>query len=105
MLEEQQQERTQPQSIDDIRRHYADEWLLIQILDPTKTFGQAPGTMLAHGPGRAGMFKAARKALNAIPTAALAVVYGGKDLHDGDAFRRELARVAAKEEWDSVNPW
>src|SRR5438270_10534466 len=98
-------ESAPPASIDDIRGRYEDEWLLIKILDTTVELGQAPGELLAHGPHRGGMFKASRKALQADPSAALTVVHGGKALHDGDAFRRELARIGAEEAWLSVNSW
>ncbi len=104
-MEEPQQSHSQPQSINEIQSCYEDEWLLIKILDMKMPFGQAPGVLLAHGPDRKGIFRAELKVRKHDPSAALTVVHGGKDLHDGAAFRRELARIAAEEEWVSVNAW
>jgi len=97
--------QTTPLSIDEIRACHQDEWLLIKILDTATTFGDAPGEVLAHGPDRKGMIKAELKVAKGDPEAALTVVHGGTNLHDGEAFRRELARITAEEEWVSVNPW
>ena len=92
-------------SIDEIRACHEDEWLLIKILDAATIFGDTRGEVLAHGPDRKGMIKAELKVAKRDPDAALTVVHGGTNLHDGEAFRRELARIAAEEEWVSVNPW
>lgn len=93
------------QSIDEIRACYEDEWLLIKMVDPASTFGEGPGEVIAHGPDRKGMIKAELKAAKRDPLATLAIVHGGKNLHDGAAFRRGLVRIAAEEVWVSVNSW
>lgn len=94
-----------PQGIDEILEHHEGEWLLIEVLDTTVPLGKSPGVVLAHGPDRNAMFKAERKARKREPKAVLAILGGGIGLADGDALRRELARVAAEEEWVSVNKW
>lgn len=93
------------QSVDEIRACYENEWLLIKVLDSRMTFGQAPGELLARGPDRKAMIRAETKVAKTESPATLAVVHGGKDLHDGAAFRRGLARIAAEDEWVSVNSW
>lgn len=96
---------TQALRIDDIRRRHEGEWLLVKILDTGVPLGEAPGEVLAQGTDRMAMFKAERKVRKKDPTAALAIVAGGDKFGDGDVLRRELARIAAEEEFVSVNPW
>ena len=72
------------------------EWLLIKILDADAPAGDARGQLLAHGPDRVAMFKAARKARKQDPTALLTIVGGGTKFGDGAALRESLARIAAE---------
>lgn len=57
-----------------------------------------------HGPNQAAMFKAQRRARKQEPTACLSIVRGGMKF-DGESLRKALARIAAEEDWVSVNPW
>jgi hypothetical protein len=67
--------------------------------------GDAPGIVLAHGPDRKKMSKELKQAWKREPNALLSVMLGGGKFGDGEALRRSLARIAAEEEFISVNPW
>ncbi len=91
--------------ISEICDRFEGEWMLIKILDASVPTGTAPGQVLARGPDRSAMFKAERKARKQEPRALLTILKGGTKFGDGDALRRALARIAAEEEFVSVNPW
>lgn len=92
--------------LQEILDRYDGEWVLVKILDPKITGGDAPSVALAHGPNRKHMSKELFKARKREPTALLGVMLGGGDqFGDGDALRRSLARIAAEEEFVSVNSW
>ena len=93
------------QSIDEIRAAHEGEWLLVKILDTGVPLGQSRGELLAHGPSRMAMFKAEKRFRKNDRSSAVAIVAGGADFTDGDAFRRELARIAAEEEPTSLSVW
>lgn len=84
---------------------YEDEWLLVKILDWTVPAGDQPCILLARGSSRAAMFATERKVRKQDPKACLSVVGGGTKFGDGAALRKALARIAAEEDWVSVNPW
>jgi hypothetical protein len=91
--------------IREICDQYEGEWLLIRILDASRPLGDSPGQLLAHGPEWGVVFKADRRARKEAPTAVLTIIKGGTKFGDGDALRRPLSRIAAEEEWVSVNNW
>ena len=91
--------------IREIDERYAGEWALIKILDPPVPMAEAPGVVLAHGPDRQRMSKELVKAHRREPDALFTVMLGGGKFGDGDALRRALDRIAAEEEFVSVNPW
>jgi len=82
-----------------------DEWLLIEIDDPSAPLSKSPGEVLAHSPSRAAMFRAARKVRIQGCTGCLTIVAGGTGYEDGEKLREGLKRIAAEEEWISVNFW
>ena len=81
------------------------EWLLVKILDPAAPAGDAPSILLALGTDWAVMFRLQRKVRNRDPRALFSIVGGGMKFGDGQALREALARIAAEEDWVSVNPW
>lgn len=81
------------------------EWVLVKILDPKVPRGDAPSVLLAHGSDRKRMSKELYKAWKREPQALLGVMLGGGKFGDGEALRRALKRIAAEEEWVSVNAW
>jgi hypothetical protein len=81
------------------------EWVLVKILDPRGPRGDAPSVALAHGPDRKRMSKDLFKAHKREPHALLGVMLGGGKFGDGEALRRALVRIAAEEEFISVNSW
>lgn len=94
-----------PVPLRDLCDRYETEWLLVKILDWTVPDGDQPCILLAHDLSRAAMFRAERKYRQQDPKACLSVVGGGTKFGDGEALRKALARIAAEEEWVSVNPW
>lgn len=84
---------------------HAGEWAVIKILDPSGPRGDVGGVVLAHGPSRKKMSKALYKARTREPSALLTVMLCGGRFGDGEALRRALARIAAEEEFVSVNAW
>ena len=92
-------------TIQEIADRHEGEWVLIRILDSSGPMGDAPGIVLAHGPDRNRMSKDLFKARKREPNANLSVMLGGGKFGDGDALRRALARIAAEEEFVSVNNW
>jgi hypothetical protein len=91
--------------LQDILDRYETEWILVKILDPNGPRGQSPSVALAHSPHRKRMSKEMEKARQREPQALLGIMHGGGKFGDGEAFRKALARIAAEEEWVSVNPW
>jgi len=95
----------QPAPIRQLSDQYDGEWLLIKVLDTAARAGDAPGELLAHSPDWNEIFRANRKARKREPTAPLWILQGGTKFGDGEALRRSLVRIAAEEEWTSVNSW
>lgn len=95
----------QPRPIREICDEHEGEWLLIKILDASAPMGDAPGLLLAHSSEYGAMFKAERKIRKLDSTSELTIVGGGTKFGDGAALRRALARIAAEEDWVSVNNW
>jgi len=91
-------------TLQEIADRYVGEWVLIKILEHSVT-GETPGIVLAHGPDRNKMSREVKKAWKREPTALLTVMLGGGKFGDGEALRRALARIAAEEEFISVNAW
>ena len=81
------------------------EWVLVKILDPHGPRGDAPSVALAHSSDRKRMSKELFRARKREPNALLGVMLGGGKFGDGEALRRALARIAAEEEFVSVNNW
>lgn len=93
------------QPIREISDQHEGEWLLIKVLEASGPFGDAPGQLLAHSPDWGAVFRADRRARKQEPMAVLAILKGGTKFGDGDALRQSLARIAAEEDWGSVNGW
>jgi hypothetical protein len=91
--------------LQEILDRYDGEWVLVKILDPNCPRGDAPSVALAHGSDRKRMSKELYKAWKREPDALLGVMLGGAKFGDGEALRRALQRIAAEEEWVSVNAW
>jgi hypothetical protein len=90
----------------EIASRYEGEWVLVKILEPTVPRRDAPGIVLAHGPDPKPLSKQLVKVHKREPDSLLTVMLGGAiRFGDGETLRRELARIAAEEEWVSVNPW
>lgn len=92
-------------TLQEIADRHVGEWVLIKILEDSYPIGNAPGIVLAHGPDRNKMSRELKKAWKREPSALLTVMLGGGKFGDGEALRRSLARIAAEEEFVSVNPW
>ena len=92
-------------TIQEIADRYEGEWVLVKILDLSGPRGEAPGVVLAHGPDRKKMSTELKKAWKRDPNSHLWVMQGGGKFGDGEALRRALARIAAEEEFISVNNW
>lgn len=92
-------------AIPQIADRHEGEWVLIKILDDPGPMSKALGTVLAHGPDRKRMSKELKKAWRREPNAHLTVMLGGGKFGDGDALRQALTRIAAEEEFISVNNW
>ena len=95
----------QPTSIRQLSDQYDGEWLLIKVLDTTVPAGDALGQLLARSPDWNDVFRADRKVRKRDPSALLWILQGGTKFGDGEALRRSLIRIAAAEEWTSVNNW
>jgi hypothetical protein len=95
----------EPVPVRQLSDQFDGEWLLIKVLDTSAPAGDALGELLAHSPEWSEVFRANRKIRKREPTAPLWILQGGTKFGDGDALRRSLARVAAEEEWTSVNSW
>ena len=95
----------QPVPLREICDRYEGEWLLVKILDAAAPAGDEPSILLGRGSDRAAMFKLERKVRKQQPRALLTIVGGGTKFGDGEALRKSLARIAAEEDWVSVNGW
>src|SRR5437867_2544096 len=94
------------ESLRELCERYTDDWLLVEILDVTAPAGDEPCVLLAHGPSRAAMFKAERKARIRDPRACLAIEGGATKFGTLEPLRQAIARIASGEdEWVSVNSW
>ena len=93
------------QRLQEILDDHDGEWVLVKILDPSGPRGDAPSVALAHGPDRKRLSKELFKAHKREPNALLGVMHGGGKFGDGEALRRALTRIAAEEEFISVNRW
>ena len=95
----------QVQRLQEILDHYDGEWVLVKILDPGGPRGDAPSAALAHGPDPKRLSKELFKARKREPNALLGIMHGGGKFGDSEALRRALARIAAEEDFVSVNRW
>lgn len=95
----------EPVPLRELCDRYEQDWLLVKMLDWTVPAGDRPCILLARGPTRASMFAAAGKVRKHDQTSCLSVVGGGTKFGDGEALRKALARIAAEDEWVSVNSW
>ena len=93
------------QRLQEILDDHDGEWVLVKILNPVGPRGEAPSVALAHGPDPKRLSKELFKAHKREPTALLGVMHGGGKFGDGEALRRALTRIAAEEEFVSVNRW
>jgi hypothetical protein len=91
--------------LQEILDRYETEWILVKILDPVGPRGDSPSVALAHDLDRKKMSRELKKAWKREPNALLGIMHGGGKFGDGEALRRSLARIAAEEEFVSVNPW
>ena len=84
---------------------YEGEFLLIKILENHGHPGDRPAELLAHSADWNELSRQSRKVHKREPAALLTIVHGGTKWEEGQAFRREIARIAAEEEWVSANGW